>query len=260
LVLIGAWLAGGWPLPWQAWQAAVAMWCVTAFGYASNDYFDIREDRVNKPDRPIPAGAVSANFTVYLSLALALSALGVSAQLGWLEFGVALAVLALLTLYNLRLKSTPGGGNVLIAMLAGCTLLAGSVAVRGIGWSALQAVWAPAATLACFIATREVLKTLEDIAGDQAAGKQTLAVRLGDKGVLRLSAGLSGLTILLGLVPVVWLKYSITYLTVMTAGVFFPLVWTVQALWQQGTPSQVSRCLAVLKGSYFAGILALLLA
>ena len=45
LVLIGAWLVAGWPLPWQAWQAAAAMWCVTAFGYASNDYFDIREDR-----------------------------------------------------------------------------------------------------------------------------------------------------------------------------------------------------------------------
>lgn len=260
LVLIGAYLAGGWPLPHPAWQAALAMWCVTAFGYTSNDYFDVKEDSVNKPDRPIPAGAISATHTAWLASGLALCAIAFSLPIGLLPTGIACVVLALLTLYNLRLKATPGGGNLLIALLAGCTLLVGSVATLGFTSRAIAVMLAPASVLSTFIAAREILKALEDMLGDRMAGKQTIATRLGKRGVLQVLALLSSLLIGLSLIPFLWLGYSLLYLLVVNLGVSAPLWFTTIYLWQESNPQRISRCLALLKGSYFAGLVALLLA
>lgn len=260
LVLIGAELAVGWPLPGRAWQAAAAMWCITAFGYVSNDYFDIAEDRINKPDRPLPAGLLPPTFAAQLAVGLAVSALAISALLGLAEVLVALAVLGLLLLYNLRLKGTPGGGNSLIALLAGGTLITGSVASLGFTVSAITLLWLPAALLTTFVAARELVKTIEDLAGDRVAGKQTLPLRWGTTQVLRLIAGLAGLTLVLSLLPWLWLGYSAAYLVILTLGVSLPLFYTVYSLWQDSSPTRVSRCLALLKGSYFAGLVALILA
>jgi hypothetical protein len=77
---------------------------------------------------------------------------------------------------------------------------------------------------------------------------------------MRCITGLALLTTVLSPVPVVWLNYSLAYLAVMVAGVHLPLLFTIIYLRHDIAPSRVSRCLALLKGSYFAGILALLLA
>jgi len=260
LVLMGAYLAGGWPLPRPAWQAAAAMWCVTAFGYASNDYFDVKEDSINKPDRPLPAGLVSARITTWLAGSLALGAISFSLLIGTLATSAACIVLGLLTFYNARLKATPGGGNLLIALLAGCTLLVGSVAALGFQRNAIEPLLAPFSVLTTFVATREILKTLEDVAGDRMAGKQTVATRLGAPGVMRVIALLSLLTCGFSLVPFLWFGYSIRYLVIIGLGVDTPLLFTTYYLWQDAQPQRVSRCLALLKGSYFAGLLALLVA
>lgn len=259
LVLLGAHLAVGWPLPARAWQAALAMWCVTAFGYVSNDYFDVAEDGINKPDRPIPGGLVSQNGAGYFAIGLALSALVCSLPLGWAATSAALVVLLLLLLYNLRLKSTPGGGNLLIAVLAGCTFMVGSVAVLGFTFNALRITLWPAALLMSFIAAREALKSVEDVVGDQAVGKQTLAIRFGTHTVIRLVALLTVLVIGFSLAPWLYWDYATRYLGLMVLGMWLPLCFTVTALWQNTNPSRVSQCLALLKGSYFVGILALLL-
>ncbi|CAN5538339.1 geranylgeranylglycerol-phosphate geranylgeranyltransferase [soil metagenome] len=260
LVLIGAYLAKGWPLIHAAWLAAAAMWCVTAFGYTSNDCFDLTEDKINKPDRPIPAGLVSASSARGLAGLLAVGGLGFSLLISPLATGVAFTVLILLTLYNVRLKATPGGGNLLIALLAGCTLLVGAVAVAGFSWQTLEPLGAPALVLTSFITAREILKTLEDVEGDRIAGKQTLATRLGPGKVMRFIGALSLITFILSWIPFIQLGYSRTYLLLTNLGVNAPLFFTTIYLWHDASPQRVSRCLALLKGSYFAGILALLLA
>jgi geranylgeranylglycerol-phosphate geranylgeranyltransferase len=260
LVVVGGYLVSGWPLSMRVWIAAAAMWCVTAFGYASNDYFDQAEDRINKPDRPLPAGRLPAPFAAALSGFVALSALGLAALLGWRETVVALAVLALLMLYNLRLKGTAGGGNLLVATLAGCTLVTGSVAAHGFTWGAIAPVLPPALVLALFIAAREVLKTLEDVAGDRAAHKTTLAARLGPRATVRVLAGLTLLTGLASVLPLLVQRFSWYYMLLVQGGVVGPLLFAVVHLWRQVTVRRVRRCLRLLKASYFVGLAALLLA
>jgi len=178
LVLIGAYLTSRWPLPLTAWQAAMAMWCVTAYGYVSNDYTDLAEDRINKPDRPLPSGTVTITTARSFAFLLAIAAIGWSLTLGLVATIVASVVLGLLTLYNYRLKGIPGGGNLVIALLAGCTLWVGSVAVHGLNVEAIQPLLPVSLILGLFVLTREVLKTIEDIEGDQRSGRRTVAACL----------------------------------------------------------------------------------
>jgi len=259
LLLVGAYLTIGWPLPIQAWQAAIAMWCVTAYGYVSNDYTDLAEDRINKPDRPLPAGIIQPSTARYLTHLLAIGAIGWSLAIALSAAVVAALVLALLTLYNYRLKSSAGWGNLVIALLTGCTLLAGSIAVQGLNLPALWSLLPPALILVLFILTREILKTIEDIAGDTLAGQQTVAVRWGYRRASQTVVTLASLTLVL----IGWAyrtqDYSMISLAIMLLGVGGPLLYTIKNLWQENEHSQISRCLALLKGSYFAGILALLL-
>ena len=260
LVLIGAWLVQGWPLNQRAWLAAAAMWCISAFGYASNDCFDALEDSINKPDRPLPAGLVTPTQSIKLAALLAVGGVVFSLLLGNFPSAVALLVLALLTLYNVRLKGTPAVGNLLIALLAGCTLLTGGVAVAGLQWAVLRVLTTPAVLLAAFVAARELLKTLEDVAGDQAAGKRTIATWLGTRPTLQVIAVLG--CVVAGLGTAAWWcqGYSLAFLLMVGSGVVAPLLFASFYLWQNASPARVSRCLALLKASYFAGIVALLVA
>lgn len=236
------------------------MWCVTAFGYVSNDLHDFAEDRINKPDRPLPSGAVSLQWASRLSAGLVLTTLGLAWSLGWAEGLIALTVLGLLTLYNRHLKASAGGGNLLIAGLAGSALLAGGVAAQGFQISAIRALMLPALILASFVAARELLKTLEDQVGDRAAGKLTAAIRWGDRRILQILALLTGWLSIL-----IWFAASIGHFSLLAScllflGVVAPLAGTIYYLRSTATPQRVGHCLRLLKSSYFIGLLALIIA
>ena len=259
LVLLGGRLTGVSPLPGEAVMAAGAMWCITAYGYVSNDLADRVEDRMNKPDRPLPSGLISASVARWMATLLA--GLGLVLALGsggLLPVGAAGIALSLLTWYNRHWKSSAGGGNLLIGGLAGSTLLVGGYAAAG--WTGVAANLLPGAVLFAFITARELLKAAEDVAGDRAAGKPTAATVHGSRWVIRRVALLAGITTLLSVLPVIVLGYSWAYLAIIGLGVDGALIYAAIYLWADARPSRVSHCLALLKGSYFAGLLALLLA
>lgn len=90
--------------------------CLYASGMAWNDYFDRRLDAVERPNRPIPSGAVSPATAVWVAGTLMLvgiaAAFSASLAAGW----HALALSALILAYDAWLKATPIGP---VAM-AGC--------------------------------------------------------------------------------------------------------------------------------------------
>jgi len=246
------------------------MWCVTAFGYASNDLFDIAEDRINKPDRPLPSGTIDRQSAQRLIAILAVAALLVSWSIGWLPAIVAVLVMVLLTLYNSKLKGSPAFGNLLIALLAGCTLLVGAVASKGpmletlllgtLLLETLKSLLIPSSILAAFIVTREILKTVEDEVGDRDAGRQTITTHWNSYVAARMVKAGAVLTILLIPLPFLLQSYSITYLFVALLGVGGPLLYTLLSVQADCEIGRVKQCLALLKASYFAGILAIWLA
>jgi len=132
--------------------------------------------------------------------------------------------------------------------------------VRGFDLAALAPLAWPSLLLTLFVAAREIVKTLEDTPGDRRAGKRTVAIQLGPRRTVGLITVLTALLTLLSGLAVLIGGYSWLFLAVMTGGVIGPLLFTLLSLWPEAPPLQVRRALRLLKGSYFAGIVALLLA
>ena len=144
--------------------AAGSTACVTAAGNVLNDLQDQQSDRVNHPDRPLVTGAVSPigarRLCVGLFAAAGLLAAPVALRSPLVIVILALAVASVLA-YEMRYKARGFTGNMLVAFLTGAVFLYGGAAVGAIGPVVAFALMA-------FLAThsREVIKDMEDVAGD----------------------------------------------------------------------------------------------
>jgi geranylgeranylglycerol-phosphate geranylgeranyltransferase len=145
-----------------------------AAGNAANDLWDVAADRVNKPRRPLPSGALSREVAV----AVGGAAGGLGLLLAWLAgptvFAIALPALVVMLGYSPLLKPVPVLGTVAVAMVGSLPLVYGAGAVGD--WRAgLVPFW----LAALLHLAREVVKDLEDIPGDLAAGRRTIPIAWG---------------------------------------------------------------------------------
>ena len=164
----------------RAAAAVLATVFAVGAGNAINDYFDREIDRVNRPGRPIPRGAVSPRVALAFAVVLFLVATGLALVLPALAVGIAAFNLAALVAYTELFKGLPGVGNVVVAYLGGSTFLFGGA----LGPVVVLAALAALATFA-----REVVKDVEDIAGDREEGLSTLPIAVGEQTALRVAAG-----------------------------------------------------------------------
>jgi len=151
---------------------ALTVFLFTGGGNALNDFYDRDVDRVNHPTRPIPSGQVEPKAAFDFALVLFLFAVGASALVNLAAFALVLVSLALMIGYEVRFKSSGWSGNLLIGWLVGSLFLfAGLCVYRGevrpLQIAASLAVLAGLSTVG-----REVVKDVEDIAGD--VGRTTL--------------------------------------------------------------------------------------
>jgi len=140
---------------------------ITAAGNVINDYCDRGIDKINKPKRPIPAGAVSPEGALAYSIVLFLSSIGISYFANILCFAIAVFNSLVLVLYAYRLKSMPLVGNIAVSYLAASIFLFGGalVGVEGL----FQTIVVAGITFLAMFA-RELLKDAEDVAGDIKGG------------------------------------------------------------------------------------------
>jgi geranylgeranylglycerol-phosphate geranylgeranyltransferase len=210
LTFIGAFVAGGAFAEPVATAAAVgATWFATAAGMAINDYFDREIDRINNPERAIPRGAVSARGALAFSLALFAGAVALALLLPPLALGIAAVNLLGLVTYTEYFKGLPGAGNALVAYLVGSTFLFGAAAV---GDPLAGGVLAVLAALSTF--TREVIKDVEDVAGDREEGLRTLPIVVGERRALVLGTVLLVVAVLASPVPYLAGTFGVWYLVV----------------------------------------------
>lgn len=95
-----------------AWKAALlagASGLLYMAGMVWNDWFDLEEDRLARPGRPIPSGAISEKTALVIGVILMLLGIGAAAGAGQraaiLSVGLSVAILA----YDARIKRTPWG-------------------------------------------------------------------------------------------------------------------------------------------------------
>ena len=119
LTFVGAFVAGGLSAPAPTAFAVVATVLATGGGNAINDYFDREIDAINRPDRPIPRGAVSPRGALLFSGLLFAVAVGLTLLLPLFAVAIALINLVALVAYTELFKGLPGVGNALVAYLTG---------------------------------------------------------------------------------------------------------------------------------------------
>ena len=262
-VALGAVLAAGRAAFEAPVPLALAVLSAALVGSASNalnDVVDLDIDRINRPDRPLPSGAVGVGAAralwAVLSAAGVAAGAAVSAALG----GIAAGSVALLWLYNVRLKGTPGPGNVVAAGVIALALLYGALAVGG----PRPAVWAGVALTFLLVLGREVAKDVEDAVGDAAHGARTLAVVLGERRAAAVALAVMGLTLAaLPAATLLGLGRSFLLYVLPCAGCLLAAGWALGV--GLAAPEAVLRARAGgarawLKASMVAGLLALALA
>jgi geranylgeranylglycerol-phosphate geranylgeranyltransferase len=234
--------------------AAVTL--ITAAGNVINDYFDADIDAVNRPERPIPSGAV--NRSSALSYAAILFACGILVSLftNPLCLGIAVFNSLLLAGYAARLKSRPLVGNITVSYLSASIFLFGG-ALAGTGGLVENL---PLAVITFFaMVARELLKDAEDVSGDAAGGARTLPLQIGIRDTGRLAFAFAVLAVCSSIIP--FFRWGIPYLAGIGIVDLIILVAAFRAL-PCTTPACVKASLAtaLLKAGFFASLAVFLLA
>ncbi len=158
---------------------------IAAAGYIINDYYDVDTDVINKPQKVIIGNEISrkAAFNWYWIFNLLGILLGfyVGYKLHKINLGMIQIICAgLLYFYSTTYKGMVILGNLIIAFLSALVLLiCGLFEPAVYGGYNLLIISGYAAFAFLLSLSREMIKDLEDIEGDQAAGHRTLPIVYG---------------------------------------------------------------------------------
>jgi 4-hydroxybenzoate polyprenyltransferase len=170
--LAGVHLAGGDPEPVRMVLAGAGIVLLIAAAQTYNDARDAVADRIAKPNRPVAAGAVSARTATIAAATYVALAVASAVPLGVPNVALALVLAGASYAYSAGLKGRPLLGNLLVGVTTGSAAVYGALAVGRVGGSVLAA-WA---TIAAYLTSFEVLKTVRDREEDASVGLRTMAL------------------------------------------------------------------------------------
>jgi len=174
---------------------------ITAAGNVINDFFDVKIDAINRPDRPIPSGVVTKAGARGFAVTLFLAGILLSFFTNTLCIGIAVINSLILIAYAGKLKRTPLLGNITVAYLSASIFLFGGALN---GWNGLVHI-IPIATITFFaMLSRELLKDAEDVEGDRTGGADTVPIRIGIKKTSRLALMSTVLAVAVSFIPYFW--------------------------------------------------------
>ncbi|HEY0653483.1 MAG TPA: geranylgeranylglycerol-phosphate geranylgeranyltransferase [Chryseosolibacter sp.] len=145
---------------------------IAAAGYIINDYYDIKIDLINKPERVIIGKGITRRYAILYHTLLSLAGVAIGTYLNWkigvLNFGAAF----LLWWYSNSLKRQPLIGNVVVSLLTALAI----VIVDSLYKTGNTLIFIYAAFAFFITLIREVIKDMEDLKGDDTFGCRTLPI------------------------------------------------------------------------------------
>ena len=235
------------PLIFAALSAAL----ITAGGNALNDLCGITEDRINKPHRPLPSGRLSPG-TAHIEMSIFLLAGTLLAiPLPAPAIAIALTAIACLILYNTYLKRVPLIGNLTVSALGSLAFLYGGAAVEN-----MSAPYLIAGFAFLFHLGRELLKDLEDSAGDRQLSGSTVPISWGENIARILITGIFAILIIATPLPALLGIYSAIYLSLIIL-LNLLLIFVLIRLWQNNALEYLNK---LLKAGMLLGLAAFLFA
>ena len=247
---------------------------VAAGGYIINDYFDIKIDRINRADKLIVTQTISKDQAIWAyRIATGIGViLGLAAS--WVVRSWALAVIfvfvpGLLWFYSSAYKRQFLLGNLIIALSAALPPIL--LALANVGWLNCHFAiimpyltfskdifyWMSGFAMFAFLLTwiREIVKDLQDQAGDRELECHTLPIVLGEtwtKIILTLLIAETG-----GLIAyfAFTLRAMVAYPLLIPCCLLVLLVCELFLLWTAKIPTDYRRAQLIVKITMFVGIL-----
>ena len=273
-------LAFGEQLPWYiVLLITLATVFIAAGGYVINDYFDVKIDRINRPDEVIVTRTVSKPAAMRLSLML--SGIGIvcgliaAVYLRSMTIGILFVLVpGLLWFYSSSYKRLFMVGNLIIALLAALSPM--MIALANVAqlqrlyatilpYTTLEHdlyAWLGGFALFAFLLTwiREIIKDMQDQMGDRELECHSMPVVWGELGTKIFVTCLIVLTIaIIGHLwyhilpfPIGWTSLSTRYIAL---GILTPLIGALGLLWAAKIPSDYKTCQQVVKFTMLIGML-----
>ena len=240
---------------------------IAAGGYAINDYFDIKTDRINKGSDLIVSNLIKRThvlrFHIFSGIIASLLCLFVGWQLKlyfWSLLGP--ISIALLYLYSLYFKRTFLWGNVLISSLIAFLVFILAyleIRVNSISDNFLNLIIVFGGFAFTTNLIREIIKDVEDRKGDRITGCKTLPIVLGVNKTKKILVGLILLSQAAILLATFYFKpamYAFLYSFLFLIG---PLAWCIYLIKFAQTNKTFHSASSWMKFSMLIGMVTILL-
>jgi 4-hydroxybenzoate polyprenyltransferase len=159
-------------LDWKLFILSTSTVMIAAAGYIINDYYDIKIDLVNKPERVVIGKSITRRYAILYHSLLSIIGIALGFVLNWRIGAMNFASVFLLWWYSNDLKRQPFIGNVVVALLTGIAIFI----VDGL-YNTGNMLILVYATFAFFMTLiREIIKDMEDLKGDHTFGCKTLPI------------------------------------------------------------------------------------
>jgi len=181
---------GGWPRdPLPLALAVVSALLLTGASNGLNQIADVDADRINRPERPLPAGRLGMRQAWWIVAALLAPGVALAAAVGPYYLACVVITVPITAAYSflpVRTKRIPFLANATIATPRGLLLVLAGWAVGGGFWR--PEAWILGAIAWLYIFGAATTKDFADVAGDRATGCVTLPLLLGPRGAARFVA------------------------------------------------------------------------
>ncbi len=163
---------------WQTfslWLLSSSTIIIAAAGYIINDYYDIKIDYINKPERVVIGKIIPRRFAILFHTLFSVGGIAIGFYLSWQIGAIHFFSAFMLWLYSNSLKRLPLIGNVVIAFLTALSVFIIAVFYKtNINLILIYSLFAFFISL-----VREVVKDMEDLKGDITFGCKTLPILWG---------------------------------------------------------------------------------
>lgn len=192
---------------------------IAAAGYIINDYYDVKIDLINKPDRVVVGKMLKRRIAMISHTILNFIGIGLGFLLSYEVAAVNFLSAILLWAYSNQFKRMVLIGNFLVAILTGLSIYV--VALHFDPTNALVLAYSLFAFF--FTLIREIIKDIEDLKGDASFGCRTLPIVVG---IRKTKIVIYVITIIM-LTSLCFLLYSLigNYMLWMCLSLLFPLAF-----------------------------------
>jgi 4-hydroxybenzoate polyprenyltransferase len=230
---------------WRLLLMCASSALIAAGGYVINDYYDVKIDLVNNPNRVVVGRSVPRRHAILLHGLLSVAGIGLAVFVSWWIVAINIFSVSLLWFYSNLLKRLPFVGNFAVALLTGL-----SIGVLNILYDVFNPLVIVYAVFAFFI-----IKDMEDLKVDNTYGCKTIPIVWGirkTKNLLYVIIGFFGVAVLL--INQLYVKLQVIYFLML---LFVPLAWLVAQLVKADTKKDYSWLSSFCKVIMLLGILSM---